>query len=82
MSHTELLNKFEIESGDGALEVFSPIDGSSLGRVTEHTPKAVEDIADNAVSAFHAWRKVPAPVRGELVRLLGEELRLVKDDLG
>ena len=33
-------------------------------------------------AAFKAWRKVPAPRRGEFVRLLGEELRAAKDDLG
>src|SRR5690606_11396689 len=35
-----------------------------------------------ARAAFLAWRTVPAPRRGELVRLLGEELRAAKDDLG
>ena len=37
---------------------------------------------DAAHEAFLAWRTVPAPRRGELVRLLGEELRAAKDDLG
>ncbi|MCV6591717.1 MAG: aldehyde dehydrogenase family protein, partial [Silicimonas sp.] len=36
----------------------------------------------NAKTAFKAWRTVPAPRRGELIRLLGEELRAAKDDLG
>ena len=35
-----------------------------------------------AETAFRAWRNVPAPRRGELIRLLGEELRAAKDDLG
>ena len=35
-----------------------------------------------AHEAFKAWRSVPAPRRGELVRLLGEELRAAKADLG
>ena len=34
------------------------------------------------VEAFHKWRMVPAPRRGELVRLLGEELRREKENLG
>ena len=34
------------------------------------------------MTAFKAWRMVPAPKRGEFVRLLGEELRAAKDDLG
>ena len=39
-------------------------------------------IIDRAQSAFIAWREVPAPRRGELVRLLGEELRASKEALG
>ncbi len=35
-----------------------------------------------AVEAFQAWRDVPAPRRGELVRLFGEELRANKEALG
>ena len=66
----------------GSLEVFSPIDDSSLGKVKEHSSSDIEAIARNAQSAFEDWRKVPAPVRGEFVRLLGEELRTAKDDLG
>lgn len=37
---------------------------------------------ERAHQAFKAWRNVPGPRRGELVRLLGEELRAAKDDLG
>ncbi|MBL4804849.1 MAG: aldehyde dehydrogenase family protein [Alphaproteobacteria bacterium] len=66
----------------GSIEVFSPIDGSSLGAVESHTVKDVDAIAKNAQDAFEEWRKVPAPLRGEFVRLLGEELRKSKDDLG
>src|SRR5215471_3956901 len=40
------------------------------------------NVIDNAVKAFKTWRLVPAPRRGELVRLLGEELRAAKDELG
>ena len=37
---------------------------------------------DRAEVAFRAWRRVPAPKRGELVRLFGEELRKAKEPLG
>lgn len=67
---------------NGSLEVFTPIDGSSLGKLAEHSASDVQAIANNAEAAFKEWRKVPAPVRGEFVRLLGEELRNAKDDLG
>jgi aldehyde dehydrogenase (NAD+) len=66
----------------GTLEITSPIDGSVRGRVAENAPSEMDKIADNAAQAFDAWRAVPGPVRGELVRLLGEELRASKEDLG
>lgn len=66
----------------GSLEVFTPIDGSSLGAVCEHKSADLETIAQNSKTAFEQWRTVPAPLRGEFVRLLGEELRAAKDDLG
>jgi len=62
----------------GALEVFSPIDGERLCAVTaSDVGKAV----DGARSAFEAWRSVPGPVRGELVRLFGDALRAHKASL-
>ncbi len=67
-----------IWSSDG-LEVRSPVDGSTAGRLAE-TPD-LDPVVARAVDAFHAWRRVPAPRRGELVRLFGEELRAAKDDL-
>lgn len=63
----------------GSLPTRSPIDGSSAGAVIETAN--VEAVIARSVEAFHAWRRVPAPRRGELVRLLGEELRASKDDL-
>jgi len=59
----------------------SPIDGSEAGALPAATPDAVEAAIAGAAAAFTAWRQVPAPRRGELVRLLGEELRAAKADL-
>jgi aldehyde dehydrogenase (NAD+) len=73
----ELLKQFGIESR-GELASFSPIDGAEIGRV------AVGDAgkaSSAAQLAFLEWRTVPAPRRGELVRLLGEELRATKEPL-
>jgi aldehyde dehydrogenase (NAD+) len=64
----------------GGLPIRSPIDGSLLGAVHETADPAAE-IA-KAAQAFQIWRNVPAPRRGELVRLLGEELRAHKAALG
>jgi aldehyde dehydrogenase (NAD+) len=70
----------EVSRGD--LVVKSPVDGAELGRVKSDTPAEVEAKIAASVAAFHAWREVPAPRRGELVRLFGEELRANKDALG
>jgi len=63
-----------VDSG-GRLVSNSPIDGKPIGRVTIGDPEAA---AARAHQAFLRWRKVPAPRRGEFVRLLGEWLREVK----
>ena len=66
---------------DTGLMARSPVDGSQAGALAGATPEAVETAIVTATEAFAAWRRVPAPRRGELVRLLGEELRTAKDDL-
>ena len=59
----------------------SPIDGSTGQAVRVADAAATGAAIAAATSAFDAWRRIPAPRRGELVRLLGEELRAAKDDL-
>lgn len=66
----------------GDLAVSSPIDGSEIGAVKMDDHASVDAKISAAQSAFLKWREVPAPRRGELVRLLGEELRTHKDALG
>ncbi|MBP8247465.1 MAG: aldehyde dehydrogenase family protein [Phenylobacterium sp.] len=60
----------------------SPIDGSTIATLRATTPAQVDAAVERAHAAFLDWRKVPAPRRGELVRLFGEELRAAKDHLG
>ena len=74
------IDPVQFETGD--LEVYSPIDGGLMGRVQMDTRDSVDAKIAKADKAFKAWRSVPAPRRGELVRLLGEELREHKDALG
>jgi aldehyde dehydrogenase (NAD+) len=74
------LTSDDLSGGD--LEVRTPIDGSVLGRVATTGAAEVDGMVRRATEAFHAWRDVPGPRRGELVRLLGEELRAAKDELG
>ncbi len=73
-----LLDRLGVRCG-GSIESRSPIDGAVIGSVSE-----ANDVAEAcavARSAFLQWRTVPAPRRGELVRLLGEELRAAKEPL-
>ncbi len=67
---------------DGDIEVRSPVDGARIARVASDTPRAVGEKIARAEAAFLAWRTVPPPRRGELIRLLGDELRANKDALG
>ncbi len=66
----------------GTLAVASPITGEPIARLAEAGTDETAAAIGRAEAAFRAWRKVPAPRRGELVRLLGEELRAAKADLG
>lgn len=66
----------------GSLAVHSPVDGRLMAELKETSGADMARVISNAQTAFKAWRDVPAPERGELVRLLGEELRAAKDDLG
>ncbi|WP_114811309.1 aldehyde dehydrogenase family protein [Paraburkholderia kururiensis] len=69
-----------VQSGD--IEVHSPISGELIGRVASHTVADVDAVLARAQDAFGRWRSVPAPRRGELVRLLGDRLREKKQALG
>jgi len=65
----------------GARVVRSPVTGETIGEVHDTTPQAAAEAVEAAHEAYLAWRTTPAPRRGELVRLLGEELRAAKADL-
>ncbi len=81
----ELFRSLGIDSAcraDGDLEVVSPIDGHCLGRLRSHDGAHVAAAIETAQDAFVAWRTVPAPKRGELIRLFGNELRASKEPLG
>ncbi|KPU84504.1 aldehyde dehydrogenase [Marinosulfonomonas sp. PRT-SC04] len=64
----------------GSLTVTSPVDGAVLAQLAKTTD--MDAVIAKSKAAFAIWRTLPAPRRGELVRLLGEELRADKDDLG
>ncbi len=66
----------------GAISVRSPVNGQVIGRVAELSAAEASAVIEKSHAAFLKWRLVPAPKRGELVRLLGEELRAAKEALG
>ncbi|NND35980.1 MAG: aldehyde dehydrogenase family protein [Gammaproteobacteria bacterium] len=63
------------------LEVRSPIDGEIIATVRSDTQESAAAAIRRSHDAFQAWRDVPAPRRGELIRLLGQALREHKEPL-
>jgi aldehyde dehydrogenase (NAD+) len=85
MAYTDILaanGLTDTEITGGTLAVHTPIDGAEIVRLKMHSPEEVRAMIAKGVKAFQAWRTVPAPRRGELVRLFGEELRAEKENLG
>ncbi|MFW8596126.1 aldehyde dehydrogenase family protein [Cribrihabitans neustonicus] len=85
MSHAEILTAAglsEDELTGGTLAVTTPVDGSEIARLMPHTRAEADAAIAAAKYAFNAWRLVPAPRRGELVRLIGDALRREKEALG
>lgn len=60
----------------------SPVDGHTIAQVNAVDKKVYNAVVEKAQEAFKAWREVPAPKRGDLVRQIGDALRKHKTDLG
>jgi aldehyde dehydrogenase (NAD+) len=69
-------------STGGTMNTYSPINGELIARVHATPIDEVAATAERAHAAYLRWRQLPAPQRGELVRLLGEVLRSHKQALG
>ena len=85
MPHSDILAAAGLTTAEltgGSLSVTTPVDGSEIARLKTHTVAEAETQIAAAKEAFKSWRLVPAPRRGELVRLLGDELRKEKENLG
>ena len=94
-SLTDVLERLEIEPvnsgacyGDwipnpsgGELESINPATGEALAKVLRAGRADYECVVARAQAAFSEWRMIPAPKRGEIVRQIGNELRLHKADL-
>ena len=74
------VNWFSLDSTER--HVLSPVDGNLIASVFETDEKSYEKLIDTSKKAFKKWRKIPAPKRGDIVRQIGNELRLNKDSLG
>ncbi|MCA0402104.1 MAG: aldehyde dehydrogenase family protein [Proteobacteria bacterium] len=80
-----LLSRLGVDSAlytQGDMPSYSPVTGERIGKLKTCSAKEAAAAIERADAAFRQWRLVPAPKRGELVRLLGEELRAAKADLG
>ena len=85
MNTSDLLTSLSIHAEAKVAQghaVTSPIDGTVIGTVAFASEHEAAVAIDRAHAAFLKWRMVPAPGRGELVRLLGVQLREHKEMLG
>ncbi len=64
------------------LKDITPITGEVIAEIHQAGPDDYETVISHAQEAFAVWRNIPAPKRGEVVRLIGEELRKFKEPLG
>jgi len=70
-------------SGQGEeLVSINPASSEELARVAGATPEETLNTIQDAYDSFENWKKLPAPRRGEYIRLIGEELRRFKEPLG
>jgi aldehyde dehydrogenase (NAD+) len=78
----DILAHLGVSTQTGDLTVRTPITGEVIAQIPTISAEAARKAIAQAHIAFLEWRTVPAPKRGELVRLLGEELRAEIDSLG
>lgn len=66
----------------GTIGSYSPVDGEKIAMIQLAGEEDYETVVTQAKGAFHFWRNIPAPKRGDIVRQLGDQLRVHKEDLG
>ena len=69
-------------STEGVIESVNPSNGKVIARVFKCSEADYDKVLSESNKAFNEWRKVPAPVRGQLIFEMGNELRRNKDALG
>ncbi len=76
------LGKWTTTTQSGLLSSINPATGESIAQVNLCSSEDYEGIVQESERAFQVWRQVPAPKRGEVIRLIGQALREKKDALG
>jgi len=71
-----------LDSNGSKIKSISPVDGAAIADISIGDVSNYSSIINAAQSAFLEWRKKPAPLRGEIVRQIGIELRKYKSELG
>ena len=74
--------KWSKSDPNNILTSINPANSDVLGTVSQANETEVETVISDSVAAFKQWRTVPAPIRGQLVREMGDALREKKDALG
>jgi aldehyde dehydrogenase (NAD+) len=82
MHFDEIKQALGLEVPGGDFKVYSPVDGKIIESLSLDNSKSVDEKISRASEAFKHWRQVPAPARGELIRLYGQKLREHKKTLG
>ena len=70
-----------LECGGEMLESVSPVDGQIIGRIRQASGADYDKVAAKAREAFKEWCMIPAPKRGDIVRQIGNEVRVRKEEL-
>lgn len=85
MNISEIFDRLQLDHrliSEGSLRVFSPIDGEEIGRISPSSEADIDATIARSVTAFQQWKTVPAPKRGELIRVFANKLREHKEALG
>jgi aldehyde dehydrogenase (NAD+) len=71
-----------LESNGANIDSFSPVDGKKIGATISTDNKAYNEVIQISIEGGKIWKQWPAPKRGEIVRQVGEALRIYKEPLG
>ncbi len=74
--------KWNETNNQGELKIYSPATGEFIASVYQASEGDFENVMKTADKTFKYWRTIPAPKRGEIVRQIGNKLRLHKQELG